>query len=234
MLGWQKRCQLSAAGSRLFARRPTLLRHTRRDLLVRNPQVNETALADPSPANISHVVGGVNPSSLWHGLLPTQTWVGFDTIKHCGLVCLLHEKCAPSTRHEACMLVLFSEVTIQSWPPEPVATIVLILSRLLGPPLAPGRCWLVWRLATLWPTEGLFGGGEASQSSHGGLSFEVRRTSTFFWRYWDTSLARSSASSGFQAGRSRRASLTASPQATSAMALMSRLQLEWAPNSSAC
>ena len=106
VLGWQKRCQLSSACSRLFARRPTLLCHSWRDLLVRDPQVNETALADPSPADICHMVGGVNPSSLWHRLLPTQTWVGFDAIKHCRLVCLLHKKRAPSTRSLHVGLVL--------------------------------------------------------------------------------------------------------------------------------
>ena len=54
------------------------------------------------------------------------------------------------------MLVLFTEVTTQSWPPEPAATKVLILSRLLGPPLAAGRCWFAWRLATFWLLRGYF------------------------------------------------------------------------------
>ena len=38
------------------------------------------------------------------------------------------------------MLVLCSEVTTQSCPSELWATMALILSRLFGPPLAPGRC----------------------------------------------------------------------------------------------
>ena len=60
--------------------------------------MHEAALADPGPAHIGHDVGGVNPCSLWHGLLPTQTWVGFNTVENRGRVCLLHKKRATPTR----------------------------------------------------------------------------------------------------------------------------------------
>ena len=61
---------------------------------------------DPGTTNIGHAVGGVNPSSLRHGLLPSQTWVGFDAGKNGWLVNLLHKKCAALARCQQVVLIL--------------------------------------------------------------------------------------------------------------------------------